>query len=318
MRYEPDVLSDSHSGLGIGIIDHDSTFLIYFGTTGRHSTQAINSTTLFPVGGVTHLVLDHALINDFKNKHKHPGDSISTYENNLGCLGKLTIRDLMKHSSGLPVILPGMAHLRTDAQQPYKDLYRDSILKYLNQWCHTHQSAKHDYQHSQYNYFLLSLLYSQAPDAILQPFHSSDSKACFAIPAGEQKYVPKQYDITGLENEQIEWGGFLYTMGLNANIPFLLRLARASLQSDDSLLYKISDTNRKNEKYSSDAGFRIIKKRKHWIYMMTGNSRISSCVILLCPETKTAVVVASNSGYSVHLFAMEILRMINFDWKRKI
>jgi hypothetical protein len=319
IRYESDDLSDTHSGLGIAVIDKDSLFQYFIGMMGQQDTRLMDSSTLFPAGGVTHLVTDLQLIREFRKGTLHQDSLLGKYLPASGYYGNITLRDLMAHRSGLPVILPGMSHLRSNSLQPYAALTRDSICKYLNRWFESHQSLQKSYQHSQYNYFLLSLLFENKPDELVAPYLTHGNKASFKPSTTDLTHVPQLYNIDGLRSVPLDYAGFSYTMGLYANLGFLSAVAFDCLHQfkDDPVLFGINKNKQGEETYISTAGFRINKEKKSWVYMMTGNSKISTCIVLLCPATQTGVVVTGNSGFSLHLFAMDILRMINFDWKRK-
>ena len=73
-----------------------------------------------------------------------------------------------------------------------------------------------------------------------------------------------------------------------------------------------------NEKlfYSSGwHGIKINKKTKALIN--NGNTSGHSAFIGMVPENRTAVVVLSNSAFGTKDLGLLILRMINYNWKRK-
>ena len=111
------------------------------------------------------------------------------------------------------------------------------------------------------------------------------------------------------------------TLGAVSNLKTTARLAEKLLQQfkdPDSRLFTFYPTKNGTEKYISTSSFRITRTGSSgYVYMLTGNTERSSAIILLCPGTATAVVALGNSGYSLHILAMNVLRMLNHNWKLK-
>jgi len=320
IRNEAQSFTPSHTGYAIGVLVEDSTYLYTFGTYGRAGTRPITDSTLFPLGGVTHAVLNLCLMNQFELGRIQFTDSLIKFLDMKNQeLNSITIGQLMSHTSGLPKLLPGMSHLRTDAHQPFGKLTEDTIDHYLTKLSPKELSDK-QYKHSQYNYYLLAKILQSLDSNYITHFNNFSGQLITSLLDSSRQLLPQFYSTEGREMNPLDYGGLNQSLGLYGDMRFLTNLAGVYITSyrSNSILYESLTPLEKRASPISTAGFRIYDGRKSGpVYIMTGNSQLSSCIFILCPGTKTAVVAAGNSGYSLHILAIDIMRMINFEWKRK-
>lgn len=320
IRYEAEAFIPSHTGYALGVLVEDSTYHYTFGTYGHADTRSISDSTLFPLGGVTHAVLNLALLQQFELGRIHFADSLHSFlDMNNRALNSVTIGQLMSHTSGLPKLLPGVAHLRKDVHQPFENLTIDTIDLYLAKLSPIDIRDKH-YVHSQYNYYLLAKILQILDPNYTTHFDVSGGQLISSPVDISEQVLPHFYSTAGLEMNLLDFGGLGQSLGFYGDMKFLTTLAGEYIGKyrKSPILYGRWKPVEKGATPISSAGFRLYDGRKSGpVYMMTGNSQLSSCIMIICPGTKTAVVAVGNSGYSLHILAMDIMRMINFEWKRK-
>jgi CubicO group peptidase (beta-lactamase class C family) len=73
-----------------------------------------------------------------------------------------------------------------------------------------------------------------------------------------------------------------------------------------------------NSKLAYSNGWHIMKINKNFkAYISTGNTSGHSSFIGMIPETRTGVVILTNSPYGTKDLGLLVLRLINYNWKRK-
>lgn len=322
IKNEEDVFVQTHSGFVLSVIINDSTYRYFFGNSSFENGLPMTDTSYFPLGGLTHALIAltaNTLEEERPGVLNTPIGSLIT-DTTFDAFKNLSLSNLLSHSSGFPKILPGISHLRSDLDQPYSLMHKDSLLLHLARWYKRNPTKEINYQHSQYNYFLAyQILYTIAPDLTDSIYRLQLMQQ---YPAnGQDQQLVHLYTDNKIQKPWQIYNGLAPILGGTGNIIIVENLVHEllkSYQSSRQWLFKFRIDKKNSEKYISNAGFRIQNCGKSgYVYMLTGNSDRSSAIILLCPGTNTAVIALGNSGYSLHILAMDILRMINYNWKLK-
>jgi len=73
-----------------------------------------------------------------------------------------------------------------------------------------------------------------------------------------------------------------------------------------------------NDGFHSGMGWQVIKNQTPYnIYAMAGTTDGHNAFMAMIEETKTAVIILANSAIGTEDLGMQVLRMINKNWKRK-
>lgn len=332
IKNEEDVDLTNASGTVIGIIDWDSTYTYSIGTLEQGSKIPISDSTLMPTGGLTHAHLTLLAYHMFQLGLISQQDTLSKYkipafENTW--INRLTIGQLMTHTSGLPKLLPGLASLKSDPDDPYISISNDTIDKYLVKWSEKNPLKTGLPLHSHYNYYLLAKVLWMVKD---KRVHDNGR----FIPEMDNTFFSDASAIKSLE----EWpalytsqarkvsfqhlNGFTNSMGMISTLHDLMILGQVYLRlsnQDNFRKFSFSSPelmkNKKKDEIFTSGGFRqIVTKKSGNLYFMTGVMRGGSAYIGLMPKTHTAVIILSNSGTSVHTLGLHIMRMINYQFTR--
>jgi CubicO group peptidase (beta-lactamase class C family) len=131
-------------------------------------------------------------------------------------------------------------------------------------------------------------------------------------------------DRTTDKVEPWSFNSFSASEGMRSSAEDLIKYLKAFSQSSSSeldlILPNIIKTYEPSftEKLFYGQGWHVMKINKRLRALISnGNTSGHSAFIASIPETKTGVVILSNSSYGTHDLGLLILRMINYNWKRK-
>ncbi len=328
IRYDTDISFEEIPGFIIGLVDHDSIFIVRFGTAEKNNSLLIDDTSRFQIGGLTKVFTAHLCqimkeegIIDFEL-------SINRYlpekfQNNY--FEKITVEDLLTHTSGLTGIPQNMGHTESNLQNPYENYNQENFGDYLRNLPVMKYQGNYNYSHM--NYALLEIIleketgisypallekYILVPNAMTQT--SADDSPLGLTPG---------YDRSGRLTPPWTFQSFLGSEGIVTTCGDLTLYIRNQL--DDSqktsafsaLLeprHKIKGTKRTQ----IAIGWHLFSnKGSSGLYLHSGKTDAHAASIHFVPDTRTAVVMLTNSPGKMDGLATLVLRMLNNNWKRK-
>ncbi len=328
IQYDTEISYKNTPGFIIGIIDHDSNYIVPFGTADINSNEALNPTDEFELGSVSKTFtasLISILVNSGElNNEDLVNDIIpSNYKNDR--LSYLKISDLLNHTSGFPKRPKDLGKRETTYNDPYKNYTKVHLLNYYRSFIP--KVRKFEYSHI--NYALLEIIiekitrmtFDQAlSHYLLEPLEMTST---FGIKESEaMPILTNGYDKAGKVSTPWSFQSFTGSEGLHSNLTDLMSFVHAQLgeshTSLDDILNKntTKETSTFNEKLSISDGWHTINIKNGDLYVHTGRTGGHSVYIGMVKETKTAVIVLSNSFYGTGDLGTLILRMINQNWRR--
>lgn len=328
VRHEDDIRLNEGSCTVIGVIDGDSTYTYQWGTLDRQGNSLATDTSLFVAGGVSHAqlilltyhMMQLGLINmdDSLGKFRLPEFSGSR-------LNTFTIGALLSHNTGLPAILPGLTHLKTEPDDDYRDFTGAAIDSALVAWT-AENGAEESRPYSHYNYYLLSKVLWAVKDKrvhdegrmIPEMYHTW----FLPLDALDSQSVPTLYTAQQRKLPLPHFNALTPAMGMVTCLDDLVIVAkvllRLSAHADfQKTFLEARATRNKKEIRLTNGGFRIVDGHKSGnIYFMTGLLKGSSAFLSFAPQTHTAVIILHNAGVSQHILGHQIMRMINYQYTR--
>ncbi|MCO6462215.1 MAG: beta-lactamase family protein [Saprospiraceae bacterium] len=328
VRLDRDIDIDEGSCTVIGVIDGDSTYTYQWGSLARNSDTPVADTSLFPVGGLTHVHLILLTYHMMELGLISPDDTIGKFNFPIfkgSRINALSISDLLSHRTGLPKILPQLVYLKHDPDDEYKDYESQKIDSALVAWTRQH-TLSHKHNHSQYNFYLLSKILWLVKDKRVHdngkmipemrhtwfaPLDTIPSQSVPAFYSAQSRLLPIPH-----------FGGLTTTMGMVSCMKDQLIVAevlmRMASRNDFKQVFLQPVVEKKKKKTSfTNGGLRWSDGGKSGkIYMMTGVLKGSSAFLCVAPQTHTAVIILHNSGESQHVLGFQILRMINYQFTR--
>lgn len=326
IRYEDDIDLAQTNGWILGVVDGDSTYIVSKGFANLETKIAPDSLSVFGIGGVSQIFIIHSIYTLLDNNAIHLSDELQLYlpEYAGTKIGHLTLSSLLTHHTGLPKILTGTGHIKVDVDDPYKYFTDQIIHKELLNEPLTSEAG----YFSHYNYYLLSKVLETFMDLNLYAPYGFDQRDLLAWLPDDIDFRTfgrtQFYSNSGRPVQYQYFGALNHQMGGMVNILTMLKVLKATLSRSQSpsfqeLMLGKGQTNKHSIYEFSTGGFHLIKSRKsRSIYALTGSTNGSSCFFGFLPQTQTGVVILTNSGTSVHTFGMNVLRLINYNWKRKV
>ncbi len=327
IRHDTDISFEEIPGFILGIIDHDSVYMIGFGTAEKGSDQPVSDTSKFQIGGLTkvftahlcQILYDQNILSYEKSINDYLPDS---FQNLI--LNKIGILDLLTHTSGLQGPPENIGTVQTRIQDPYHNYNREHLADYLRNINALNNHGTYHYAHV--NYAVIEIILEQITG---QSFNTLMETHIFR-PAGmiqsaiddHPKHLTPGYDRTGRKIPPWNFRSFRASEGMATTCRDLCRYLRAQLLSGQPvsfhrlllLRHKIEGT----KKTYTATGWHLFKNRNAPdLYLHSGKTDAHAASIHFIPDTKTAVILLANSPGKMDGLATLVLRMLNDNWKRK-
>ena len=331
IRYDTDLDFAETPGFVVGIIDGDSLMSLGFGEYDKLHAQELNK-LIFELGSITKVLTSSLLQNLDAKGFLSVDDPVNTYihpQYQNPRLQSLTIQDLIDHYSGFPRRPQDFGVKEVDIHNPYAYYSEEDLLKYYAEYIPSEDFFQ-KFSYSHINYALLTIVIQRATgqrfDSVLKslalkPLNMSNS--FIQIPENKRKNVVQGYTAAGKTVPPWTYSSFGGSEGLKSCLGDLFYFVQ-SLINDDEVNDWFLDIENENlratdfNKYIQISnGWFVLQNKGNEVFTHTGKTSGHSSYIGLVKNTKTAVIVLSNSSVGTKDLGYLILRMINNNWKRK-
>lgn len=330
IRHDTEISLDRTPGFVVGIIDQDTTFVVDFGSGIKGGKVPLTDTTLFELGSITKVLSATLLTQLVEVGIIDPAASLNTYmpaESRNPRLDHLTVIDLMLHTAGLPKRPKDFGMKGSIAVDPYRYYSKSDLLEFYSEFIPP-KKPKHNYSHTGYG--LLEVVIENASgqayedvlrEYLLEPIGMSST---FISYPEDKDIVTPGYTFSGREADPWHFNSFAASEGCKSNLRDLLRFMQSTMDKQGpwySALLPYLDTDIRSDlgrKTFAGPGWHIVKTRK-WYDILTHSGVTSGhhSYVSIVPETRTGVVILSNSAVGTEDLSFLILRMINYNWDRK-
>ena len=335
IKYDTELDIEDNPGFIISIIDQDSTYHLSYGNTYSDSPSSPTSNDIYEVGSVTKsftAILTLALeergylnIKDPVNNHLHPNHQNPRLDN-------ITIRDLLVHTSGLPKHPDLFGRKMKDPQNPYENYDKGDLLSYYSGYVSDEEPI---FEYSHTNYALLEIILENATGSDLQQlmrkyiWNPMKMDNTFVTWNKESEMdISPGYDKASRITEPWIYKSFMASEGVKSTAQDMCSYInfqvnediQGSLSNVIAKAQEIQVPNSLNESISSAYGWQVFSRDKdgYPIFTYTGRTSGHNAFIAYVKETKTAVIILSNSVLGTEDLGLQVLRMINYNWKRKV
>ena len=335
IKYDTEIVIENNPGFVISVIDKDSLYHHSYGNKYADSKSPPTSKDIYEIGSITKsftALLTLALeergflsLQDPVNHHLH-------HNHHNPRLSNITIHDLLTHTSGLPKHPDLFGRKMKDPQNPYKNYNKDDLLRYYVAFVPADQPT---FNYSHTNYALLEILLENATGVdlpqlmhkyIWSPMKMDDT---FITWNKETEFnISPGYDKASRLTKPWEYKSFAASEGakstsqdLSAYINFQMNDAvQGSLSNVIAKTQEIQVPKSLNKVISTAYGWQVYTRNKdgYPIYTYSGRTSGHNTFIAYIKETKTAVIILSNSVLGTEDLGLQVLRMINYNWKRKV
>lgn len=330
IKFDSDITYDLTPGFIVGIIDNDSTYFLSFGNEVGVKTP-LNANHIFEIGSITKsftATLVSLLEKDGMISKKGIVNHYLPIEFQNPRLKKLTIEDLINHKSPFPKRPYYFGEKEEDPQNPYEFYSKNDLLKFYSRYVPDKQK---EFNYSHINYALLEIILESVANLeyeellkqyLFNPLNMENSFVHFK--EKKQNVVTPGVDRTTENTKPWTFSSFAGSEGIKTTAGDLINYMKAfmaiSSTSLDNNLPELTTYNHTsfNSKLFTSMGWHVLKINKNnRAILSNGGTNGHSAFIGMVPENKTGVVVLSNSSFGTKDLGLLILRMINFNWKRK-
>lgn len=321
MAYEVGIDTAKVTGWVIGCIDHDSTWIFGYGHLSKLVNTKPDGNTVFAVGGITKAYTSTITQIMAERGLLHFDSTLNTYlkpHQQFPMGDRITLLQLVTHTSGLPKFPTGFGVVGSDQDQPYVNYTEGMLFDYLKT-VELSDLKMNKYLYSHLNHAILEkIIINKGGMSALNNFErrANDSTITYA-----QGYNPAQVAVPYWQFNET----FKYSVGIEATMNELLDFVKSHLGVKDTSLYTLMLETQKPlfktgmDKYTSvGKAWHVLKyKNRPLICLQSGSTNGQSTFIAFVPQTKTAVVILSNSRLVQGKLGMLILKILNFNWKRE-
>jgi CubicO group peptidase (beta-lactamase class C family) len=330
ISFDADISYDLTPGFIIGIIDGDSVFFESFGHHAGKKDEKILPNDIFEIGSITKSITSSLLFQLQSKNILQIKDKVNKYlpvEYQNPRLKNLTIGDLMNCNSPFPKRPSGIGMFESEMQNPYSNYEKKDLLNYYRNFVPEEKSG---FNYSHTNFGLLEIVIENASkknfnDLMEQEIFEEQGMANSFVDFTERRLnvISPGQDRSLSAVEPWAFKSFAASEGIRSSaydlasyIKFILR--KAKLKNDSWKLVSDFSIPTFNDRLAYSFGWHNMKiNKKTKAYISTGNTSGHSSFIGLIPETNTGVVLLSNSPYGTKDLGLLVLRMINYNWKRK-
>ncbi len=319
LKHEVSIDTSETPGFIIGIVEVDTTFVVQYGLNASRSAK-IDKNACYSIGGLSKVYLA-LLYQDLINRNQI-SDEIELNEVYPSLQGtpweSVKFYQLLTHSSGIPRTL---RNVNTNQVDPFEGIQLKDILLGLHD---TSSSNKSDFLYSHYNYGLLAdaleRITSMEIEQLWQNCEPCTALRSSLIIATSDSCITEGLNKLGKLTKRKDYGSMKYSLGLQASIYDLLKLVDGIRSLDENQFNitseELSTGIDKTVKFSRGL-YKLTGEKRYSVYSHSGRTNQHSAAVHYVPKTRTGVVVISNSEIGTKDLSLQVLQMVNNNWKRK-
>ncbi len=313
LRYEIEWDKKETPGFLVIVVEPDTSFTVKFGNeiTGK---EEINDERLFGIGGLSKvyssIAVAHAIIEGKLDTSKVIEDVFP--ETHL--IKSTKIIDLIQHTAGYPRTLKLInVNRKNDYEQVSKEEYFNALKS-------NKLNIDGGFKYNHHDVVALEEWLIKETGEDIKFWYESAQKVYPTLPSWrDQEDGIKGIDINGNERNNIKYGVYQSSLGLFATKDEMEDLLRfLLLENPVSSFIKSNEikTGIKKGVNFSNGLYKIANGKKYTIYGHGGRSINNSASLHFVPETKTGLIILTNSQSGVKQLYLPILSMINNNWRR--
>lgn len=331
ITFDSDISYELTPGFIVGVIDGDSSYVVSFGKHKMPFQGKISQNDVFEIGSITKTMTATLIMVLAQNQRLSLSDKFNQYlplEYQNPRLKNLTIEQLLNHKTAFSRRPAMFGEKEEDAQNPYSHYTKQDLLEYYRNFV-PEKGDEFSYSHT--NYALLEFVVETACSC---DYHTALETYLFSELEMNNSFIDLKEKKDNVISPGVDrslslvnpwtFASFASSEGVKSSAGDLMHFMRAFMSlsgtSFDDYFSNFTKQNNTsfNDKLFYSTGWHGIKiNKKTKALVSNGNTNGHSAFIGMVPETKTGVVVLSNSSYGTKDLGLLILRMINYNWKRK-
>ena len=324
---ELDIDFDRSQSFIVGVIEKDSSFVFPYGTIEKDSSVLPSPENLFEIGNLTNIftaklvnvLIDSDVLDKKISINNYLPDSLRN-----PTATDITLSNLLTHTSGLPRVPLGIGMTQKEDNQPYISYSKLMLAEYFKNYDFSSvEIGKYNYSHLGYALIELIVEYKTGKkfEKVLKEYLLKEelTNTKINLSKEEKKALVQGFDKSHQATKPWEYASFSSALGLKSNLNDLLHLLRKNIDTEnyDMMQQALSPSGMEKNIFAGE-GWHIIKSKKYYpIVLHTGATSGYRGYMAFVKETRTGVVVLSNSEYALRGLGYFILKELNQNFKKK-
>lgn len=332
--HDTEIKLDQIPGYTVGIIIEDSIFIYHYGVAEKKVESPLNPNTIFELGGLSKVFtasLVEIMVREGLLDYQSSFNSFLDSVDHNPLFDHLNIEQLITHTSNMPKMPLEFGLKEKDPRNPYAYYTQKDLLDFYQRY-RPNQKNKEKYYYSNVNYALLQIAieracgmtYNQAvKEKLLAPLGLNDSGVLLS--AEQKSRLVPGHNVAGFVTPAWRYQSFEASEGMKSTVNDLLQFLAVNLQlqsldiAQQLAAIHVPTGETDMNKYAKVAkGWHVVKNRRYYDAIMhSGSTGGQRAYMGFVKESKTGVVVLSNSERGMNGLGFLILRLINNNWKKK-
>ena len=316
IKYETNIDYKETPGFVVSMFDHDSVYYFSFGNKSATDQDPIKYHDVFELGGTTKMLTGLVFENLQKGKAIDLYSSINNYlPLKNPSFDLCTVFQLLTHTSGLPKHIPGWGALEKLTEDPYSSFNQSDLEEFYSTF-KLNRTDTNQYLYSHLNFILLDWILRNTTGKSLQ----EHTLSVLNLDIHQKPTLPgytKSMKVATIWNSNLFFG----SLGATSNLIDLTRICKDLLNTNHSAshpFFEIKEMKVRSKKGYVAKGMQVIPIAKNtYMYFHTGRTEGHYSFVGLMPGTRTGVIILANSSIGADLLGVNILRMMNQNWRRK-
>jgi len=311
----------------IGVIEEDSTFIFPYGTIEKDTNILPSPKNIFEIGNLTNIFTARLVNILAEKKILDKNISINNYladslQNPMA--EQITIQKLLTHTSGLPRVPLGIGMTQKEDNQPYIAYTKTMLIDYFKNYDFvTAEVEKYNYSHLGYALIELVIEYKMEEkfENVMHKYllEKKFSNTQINLSHEQKKLLIQGFDKLHQSTKPWIYQSFASAVGLKSNLNDLLILLRENIDGNNySVMQQALLPSGMEKNVFVGEAWHIIQPKKYYpIIVHAGATSGYRGYIVFVKETRTGVIVLSNSEYALRGLGYFILQELNNNFRKK-
>lgn len=328
IRYDTDIEYPEHQGFIVGIIDNDSTYILNFGT------NYIDTFDIFELGGLTKVFTSLVSIRLSEMGLINLEEKVNNFfplEYRNSNLDEWTLADLLMHQIPFPKRPSDLSKKEYNISDPYAYYTKEDLLNYYSSFKPRPKLrwSRNILHYSHINFALIEIILEnqlKSPfEDILHSFLLTELEMNCTSSIFPADSISLGFDKSNMIPDPWTFQSFAGSEGIASNLNDLILLMKNNLNTEQCAIQNtvnqsqiIQKQSKVSKILSHSFGWYVLQnKNMGTVYTHSGGTERHRAYMHFKPSTKTGVVILSRSSKGTGELGMLILRMINYNWRRK-
>ncbi len=313
LRYEIEWKKKATPGFVVVVVEEDTSFTVKFGHE-INATNEINDDRIYGIGGLSKVYTSIAIAQAIKEGMIDTSKTISDVLPGYPLGSNPKIKDFIQHTAGYPRTLK---MINVNRSNDFENMTEDEFIHGTEM---TKMNDETTFLYNHHDYVIVEKWLTEETNHGAEYWYNKAKETFTELPewrSGNREIIG--LGKSGNEINSINYGVYESSLGLSATkdeIEKLIRFLLSENELSEHIKSDATDTDIKKNIYFTNGLYKISNGKKYTIYGHGGRSINNTASIHFVPETKTGLIILSNSEKGIEGLYLPLLSMINHNWRR--